>query len=222
MRTTGLSLYSRGVAGGKLQLMDAYLTPGNTLDIGCGNGLYGLYAASRGSEVLQIDLEDRRDDRARCLPFRSMDAQRLNFPDKEYANILAFDIMEHLDDDELFLQEVRRVCHNRVLLSVPNADDEQPAKIALTHIHHKDKTHRREYTRDGLSDLLKRAGFQVMEIRPNLNPALPYFARALAKDRFAAKIAAKMIGMQCKLLENFGLFENKTIGDWYCAAEAAR
>lgn len=55
-----------------------------------------------------------------------MDAQRLTFADNMFANVVAFDIMEHLDDDALFLQEIHRVCRGRVLLSVPIADDEQP------------------------------------------------------------------------------------------------
>jgi hypothetical protein len=129
--------------------------------------------------------------------------------------------MEHLDDDVLFLQEIRRVCRGRVLISVPNADDEQPNRIALTHIHHTDKTHCREYTKDGLVEVMNRAGFQIIEVRPNINTALPYFARALAKERFLAKAAAKLISMQCKLLEKVGLFENRCIGDWYCVAEVA-
>ena len=221
MRTQPHSLYSKGVAPGKLCLLGRYLAPGATLDVGCGNGLYGLHVAALGSEVMQIDIEDRRDDRARHLPFRVMDAQRLEFPDREYANVMAFDIMEHLDDDVLFLKEIRRICRGRVLLSVPNADDEQPNRIALTHVHHTDKTHRREYTKEGLVDLLNRTGFQVLEVRPNLNTALLYFARALAKERLLAKAAAKLISMQCRLFEKVGLFENRCVGDWYCAAESA-
>lgn len=199
--------------------MDRYLCPGATLDVGCGNGLYGVHATSLGSEVLQIDIADRRDPRARHLPFRVMDAQRLHFREKEYANVLAFDIMEHLDDDVLFLQEIRSVCRGRVLLSVPNADDDQLYKISLAHIHHTDKTHRREYTKDNLSAVLKQTGFNVLSLEPNFNTALPYFAHALAKSSLPARAAARLISLQCRILEKVGLFENRCIGDWYCVAE---
>lgn len=216
---SGLSLYAIDVDRKKLSLLDEYLVPGKTLDIGCGNGLYGLHAATFGSEVLQIDVEDRREARARGLPLRIMDAQRLDLADSSYENVLAFDIMEHLDDDRLFLREVRRVCGKRLLLSVPNADDEQPRKLALTHIHHTDKTHRRAYLKEEIAELMELTGFRVVAITPNTNMALPYFAHALARDMFAAKVAAGVISLQCRVLQALGLFENRCIGDWYCVGE---
>lgn len=219
MRDRGLSLYATGVSGGKLNLLGEYLIPGSTLDVGSGNGLYGLHAVKLGSKVLQIDVEDRRDARAQHLPFRIMDAQRLELPDASYDNVVAFDIMEHLDDDVMFLREVRRVCRGRLLLSVPNAEDDQPGKVFLTHMHHKDKTHRREYTKEMLLDTLNRAGFRVLTIQPNLNPFLPFFAHALAREGFFSKVAARIISLECQLLERLGLFENRCVGDWFCVAE---
>lgn len=214
-----VSLCSAGVSSGKLRLLDEYLLPGNTLDIGCGNGLYGLHAQTLGSEVVQVDLADRRDVRAQHLPLHIIDAQRLDLPDKCFDNVLAFDLIEHLDNDILFLEKVRLVCRKRVFLSVPNADDEQVASVYLTHMHHLDKTHRREYTKDRLIEILERTGFRILKLSPNFNTALPYFAHMLAKKNLCAKVAAWLITRQCKTLEKIGLFENRCIGDWYCVAE---
>lgn len=215
----GLSLCAVEVSQHKLQLMTEYLLPGRTLDVGCGNGLYGLHAQTLGANVHQLDLVDRRDSRARHLPFTAMDAERLGQYAGKYETVLAFDVIEHLNDDAAFMQAVRQLCVGRVLLSVPNVDDEQLARIAVTHIHHKDKTHRREYTRGDVLALLKRAGFQSILVTPNVNTALPYFAYALATERLLARAAARLISAQCRALEWAGVFNNKTIGDWYCVAE---
>jgi len=219
MKLQRLSFCAIGVNVEKVRLLDEYLVKGTTLDVGCGNGLYGFPILSRGGSILQVDIADRRDSRAQALPFRVMDAQNLDLPDASYDNVVAFDIMEHLDDDILFLQSVRRICRNRLLLSVPNAEDEQPAKVALTHIHHKDKTHRREYTKESLLVALSRADFHPLMIRPHYNRCLPGFARALAAEGMVPKMAAKFISMQCCLFERLGWFENRCVADWFCVAE---
>lgn len=218
-KKNSLSLYSKEINGQKIQLLDEYLVSGSTLDIGCGNGLYGLHASMIGSEVLQVDLEDRRDQRARHLPIRIMDAQELDLQVDGFDNILAFDIMEHLDNDLLFLQIIRKICRKRLILSVPNLDDEQPMMVGLTHMHHLDKTHRKEYTQESLIEVLVNAGFRIVTIRPNMNTALPSFANALAKNVLFARTAARIISFQCKALLSIGLFENRCVADWFCVAE---
>ena len=214
-----LSLYASGVSTGKLYLLNEFLKKGKVLDIGCGNGLYGLHLASQGYELLQIDLVDRRDERARHLPFRKMDAQCLDFADNEFDHVIAFDIMEHLDDDTKFLQDMRRICKQQIFISVPNSDDERIANLGLTHIHHKDKTHRREYSREQLKTLLEENNFKILCVRPNIATGLPFFAHALAKNNPVAKWAARLITLECRALIRFGLFENCTVGDWYCVGE---
>lgn len=218
----GYSTPTSGVNPLKEDLLRQFLLPGSVLDVGCGNGLYGLVVVSRGFSVLQLDIEDRRAPQARHLPFRAMDVQRLDLPDNSFDNVVAFDIIEHLDDDTLFLREVRRVCRarGRLLLSVPNPDDEQVRQIALTHIHYTDKTHRREYTKEGLATLLELEGFKVIINKPHLNRALPYFAHALAKKGFLPKVVARFITLQCLLFEHLGLFENRCVADWFCVAES--
>lgn len=219
MTTQKLSLCASGVNVEKIRLLDEYLANGTTLDVGCGNGLYGLHILSRGGSILQVDITDRRDSSAQALPFRVMDAQRLDLPDASYDNVVAFDVMEHLDDDVLFLQNVRKICRKRLLLSVPNADDEQPGKVALTHMHYKDKTHRREYTKDRLLESLSLANFRLLTIRPHYNRSLPRFAHALAIEGMVPKMAARIVSLQCYIFERLGWFENRCVADWFCVAE---
>lgn len=213
------SFFSPDVNPLKIKLLTEYLVPGNCVDIGCGNGAYGETIMSRCAELLQIDLVDRRLSRAKGYPFVVMDAGRLTLPDKGYDNVVAFDIMEHLDDDGLFLRQIRRICRGRFLFSVPNANDDQIRALALTHMHHLDKTHRREYTREGIARLLESNGIRLIEIRPHYNRLVLNAARAFATGSLLSKIAAKSIYLQTRFYESVGLFRNRCIPDWFGVAE---
>lgn len=213
------SLYSTGVNPQKSRFAERFLVPGSVLDVGCGNGLYGVELEHRNHTVLQLDLLDRRAADAQHLPFRQMDVQRLDLPDQSFDNVLAYDIMEHLDDDQLFLREVRRVLRSRLLLSVPNLDDAVLRQLHVTYVHHVDKTHRREYSPKQLTDLLISQGFSVLTIEPQVNRLIPYFSYALATHNRLSRYAARIISWQCLLLEKMRLFENSCVADWFCVAE---
>jgi 2-polyprenyl-3-methyl-5-hydroxy-6-metoxy-1,4-benzoquinol methylase len=193
-----LSCFSSGVNPSKLKLLDEYLLPGSCLDIGCGNGLYGRKILERCSELLQIDVVDRRSPEAKQYPFRIMYARNLDLPAQSYDNVIAFDILEHLDDDINFLQQVRRLCRKggRLIISVPNEDDKQPRMMGLTHMHHVDKTHRREYADESLRALLESNGFKVLEIRPQFNRGILNAGRALAKRNLISKLGPKTLYWQ--------------------------
>ncbi|MCD6298053.1 MAG: class I SAM-dependent methyltransferase [Deltaproteobacteria bacterium] len=216
-----LSCFSLEINPRKLILLDEYLLPGSCLDIGCGNGLYGLKIIEHCSELLQIDVVDRRSAEAKQFPFRIMDASNLDLPAESYDNVMAFDIMEHLNDDAAFLQQVHRLCRGegRLFISVPNENDEQPRMMGLTHMHHVDKTHRREYTDESLRVLLESNGFKVLEIRPQFNRGILNAGRALAKENLISKLAAKTLYWQTLFYLWIGIFENRCIADWFCVAQ---
>lgn len=196
-----------------------FLVPGNCLDIGCGNGRYGEPILRKVRSILQIDLVDRRSEEALHYPFQAMDAMNLDLDAKSFDNVVAFDVMEHLEDDRVFLQSIRKVCRKRLILSVPNSDDAQPRRIGLTHMHHTDKTHKREYSRTSLAEVLERNGFSVLEIQAHTNRGLLNASWALAKGSVLSRIAAKSIYLQNVIYERLELFENSCISDWFCAAD---
>jgi hypothetical protein len=137
-----------------------------------------------------------------------------------FENVVALDILEHMPDEDRFLSAVAAVCTRRLIVSVPNADDSQPAMMGLTHFHHTDKTHRREYSPQSLEAALARHGFRVLETRPQYNTLWAFNApMALARNNRLSWLAAKSIWAQCRLYEAVGLFENRCVGDWLCAAE---
>ena len=214
-----LSEFSSGVNPRKIKVLKDYLLPGSCLDIGCGNGLYGQVILESCSDILQIDIIDRRAPQAKRYPFRALDANKLDLPSKSFNNVVAFDIMEHIDDDTAFLKQVRKICQGRLILSVPNEEDEQPRMIGLTHMHHIDKTHKREYTKESLQYALEKNGLKVINLFPQYNRGLFYVPFALAKGNYISKVVAKTVFLQNLFYEKVGLFENRCIGDWFCVAE---
>jgi len=216
----GLATLSADVNPNKIALLDAFLVPGRAVELGCGAGQYGAPIAQRCSELLQIDLLDRREPGARSFPFAAMDAADLATLGRRFENVVALDILEHMENEDRFLAAVASVCTRRLLLSVPNADDSQPAMLGLTHFHHTDKTHRREYSQQSIEAALGRHGFRVLEIRPQYNTLWAFNApMALARKNRLSWLAAKSIWAQCRLYEAIGLFENRCVADWLCAAE---
>jgi SAM-dependent methyltransferase len=133
----------------------------NLLEIGCGTGyvLTGLrdrFPALRlaGSEIFVAGLEVA----SRRLPevaLYQMDARRLPF-DEEFDVIGAFDVLEHIDEDEVVLAELRRAVRpgGGVLLTVP----QHPMLWSAVDDFSK---HVRRYRRGELAAKLERAGFAV-------------------------------------------------------------
>jgi len=203
----------------KKRALEEFLVSGSCVDIGCGRGLYGLVCETKCDSVLQVDLCDRRADVAKQFPFEVVDANDLNFGERKFDNVVAFDVMEHLEDDVGFLQGLRKVCRGRLILSVPNAEDSQVRQLRLTHEHHCDKTHLHIYTSDGLVELLEKCGWNIVAIKPVYNTCLFDFPVALSSGAWLARVAAKFIMLQMRIFSKLGLFENRCIADWVCVAE---
>ena len=139
-------------------------SPGATsmLEIGCGTGfvLAGIQSARPGMELVGSELfvegaavAARRVVTAELL---QMDARRMPFTD-EFDVVGAFDVIEHIDDDELVLREACRAIRSggSLLVTVPQhpwmwseADDYAE--------------HQRRYTRRELIDKVEQAGFEVV------------------------------------------------------------
>jgi SAM-dependent methyltransferase len=217
-RRDGLSLFSAGLNPRKIELIDRHGTGESLLDIGCGNGLYPLATARSFVRVLQIDLVDRRSSEARDIPFEQMDAADVGSVGQRFDTVLCFDIIEHLDDDESFVRAVRGICDGCLIGSVPADEDTILRAVGLTHVHHVDKTHRREYSRETLAALLSRAGFTKVTVIPQRGEGLVYAPHALASGSLVSKVIARMLIALNLLLCRLGVFRNAVVADWLFVA----
>lgn len=154
----------------KLRYLDQYATGQTALDVGCGAGHYGRALRQKGFQVVGLDLEPRPEIDFPCFQAR-LQALPLS---KSFDTVLAFDVLEHEANETQALSELSRVTGNRLILSVPNADDHLLTRYNLTYKHHIDKTHFREYTLEEIGQKLKSCGFHIVEINKEgpVSPAI--------------------------------------------------
>lgn len=90
--------------------------PVNCLEIGAGNGTVRSYLRAFGIDVLSVDIDPALG------PDRVGDVRALPCSDEEFDVVLCAEVLEHLPFDEVpgALDELRRVCRRRAVVSVPH------------------------------------------------------------------------------------------------------
>lgn len=154
------------------------------LDVGCGHGAFLHFLAKAGyRHAYGIDTSDEQIAKARSLGIANaychsaFDYLR-GSPDAELDVVLLFDILEHLESQELFdmLDEVYRVLRpgGVCLIHVPNGEG-----ISGMGIRYGDLTHSRAFTQNSARQMLKAAGFSCiicLEERP-----IPHGVKSLVR-----------------------------------------
>ena len=216
-----LSKFHSGTNNQKIELLKNFNINGAIADVGCGNGLYALLVSSHCSDILQIDVLDRRDTRAKDFAFLEADIEQFEFTPDSLNSIIAFDIIEHLDDDVAFIKNAFNglKTEGRIFISVPNEDNSKLETMSLAHVHFTDKTHRREYSAKSLRSLLEENGFKVLHIEPHINNDISSITKIFAKDNIISRILAKLISLQIRIFEKTSLFENNIVSDWFIVGE---
>lgn len=102
--------------------------PGSLLDVGCGEGVLTERWAARdpACETVGVDLPDPllaahwagRDARPN-LRFTAMQAEALDFPDASFELVAATEVLEHVREPAVVLNEMARVSGRWLLVSVP-------------------------------------------------------------------------------------------------------
>lgn len=143
------------------------------LEIGCGTGLvlsgiqrYFPGLKLSGSEIFSEGL-DFAKERLPDVNLFQMDARRIPFED-EFDVIGAFDVLEHIDEDELVLLQMFRAIRRAggIILTVPqhrflwSGVDEY-------------SFHKRRYTRRDLVGKVERAGFRIIRVTSFVSFLLP-------------------------------------------------
>ena len=138
------------------------LAPGRAIDIGAAGGGNTRVLRRHGwhAVALEYGAEGAEVAHRRGLATLRGDATRLPLADQSLDLVVAFDVLEHLHDDDGAVAEVRRVLKptGTYLVAVP-------ADPRLWSSHDEAVDHVRRYTRDGLLDLLHRGGFDVHDVR---------------------------------------------------------
>lgn len=207
----------------KLEWIDEFIDckrEPRVLDLGAGKGWYSLYLAERGCNVTSIDIEPQFDREDVILIQASLE-EPLDFEDETFDYVLAWDIIEHVENETQLLNEINRVLNEEGLLlaSVPNADDSRIADSYLTYCHFKDKTHEREYTVKELRRKLQSIGLDTVSIQLTGGEGFPY-ALLCFVDNVIARIFLKFF---IKSLMVFNIVQVKDChGDIFAVGKKTR
>ncbi|GAB3071050.1 class I SAM-dependent methyltransferase [Phycicoccus sp. Root101] len=141
-----------------LSRMISGVTPGTALDIGAAGGgnTRVLEAAGWSVAALEYGAEGAEVAADRGLSVLRADATALPVGDDSLDLVVAFDVLEHILDDDSAVAEVARALRpgGRFLVAVP-ADPRlwSDHDVAVDHV--------RRYTRTTLREVLERGGFEV-------------------------------------------------------------
>lgn len=138
------------------------LTPGVALDIGAAGGGNTRVLRDLGWHAVAVEYgaEGAGVARDRGLATLRADATALPVAEGSVDLVVAFDVLEHIEDDDSAVAHVFRALRpgGRYLVAVP-------CDPRLWSAHDEAVGHVRRYTRDGLESLLRRGGFEVDQLR---------------------------------------------------------
>lgn len=162
------------------------------LDAGCGAGPALAYLQKEGYRVVASDfiffplLEAHK--RAPSVPLLNSDLNYgLPFADATFDIILASEVVEHLAQAEIFLQDARRVLKpgGVLLLTTPNLWDIRRVFSGKNWSGYRDPSHINLMTPRRLQQLLTAAGYATVDWKTGIKPA---FGRSFRKIKLRLEI----------------------------------
>jgi SAM-dependent methyltransferase len=135
--------------------------PGRALDIGAAGGGNCRVLQARGWSAVAADFSEEatRIARERGLEAVQADARDLPFPDGDFDLVVALDVLEHIEEDDLAAAEIRRVLRPGGMAFVA-----VPCDMALWSAHDVALGHVRRYTRESLRTVLEGSGLRVADL----------------------------------------------------------
>jgi SAM-dependent methyltransferase len=127
---------------------------GKVLDVGCGSKPYED-CFPLVSAYIGIDVETSGHDHKNSIVDVFYDGLSIPFTNESFDSVVCFEVLEHVKDPKVILQEVNRVMKDNgsLLISVPFLFGE-----------HEEPYDFQRYTSFGLTRLLKDAGFDVVSL----------------------------------------------------------
>ncbi len=136
-------------------------TPGTALDIGAAGGGNTRVLKARGWRPLAVEYGEDGAEVAqeRGLDVMRADARYLPVRDGAMDLVTAFDVLEHIEEDHIAVEEIFRVLRpgGTLLVAVP-------CDMKLWSQHDEAVGHVRRYTRESLSTVVEKAGFEIQSL----------------------------------------------------------
>lgn len=166
------------------RLLDKFKGKQRFLDAGCGIGLNAFLLSRRGHQVVGVDNDATklryaktmaRNAKANNVSFQFMDITKMKFAKESFDNVLCFEVLEHIPDDNRAISQMTRVLKpgGTFLLSVP-------AKGIISKINQESKHHVREgYNLKELQHKLSTNGLRITKVIPIEHTPIGFLIRYL-------------------------------------------
>lgn len=130
------------------------------IDVGCGNGanLEAIQHELHIPDLAGVDVSENALAAARRrvhADFRVMDLERDPPVNRTFDMVLTSQVIEHLHDDDAFLQKLRAMCGRYVFVGT------MQGRMRKSEVH---IGHLRNYTRRGLEEKMRTAGFSIEKV----------------------------------------------------------
>ncbi len=182
----------------KLAYLKNYLKGQSILDLGAGHCYYSSWLAERDPnlKITAVDRININQPLAKNIEYFNINLEEvLPLKDESFDFIIAFDIIEHVENENQLLAELKRVCKRDGLIvgSVPHDDDKFLPAYNLTFYHRTDLTHKRYYKLEHIESRLRNLSLKVETVElhggVNLQVVAEFFPRGM---RFLIK---KIMGL---------------------------
>lgn len=145
--------------GRVVELVRRYLRKSESiLDVGCGIGAFGRVLAPEGYDWTGCEVREDFCATVRAVGLRAeaVVGTKLPFDDGSFGSALCIEVLEHIDDFNAFLAEIRRVVTRRAVFSVPNFESipVMSANYAIPW-HMLESDHKNFFTRQSLATTLE-------------------------------------------------------------------
>ncbi|MBI5659360.1 MAG: methyltransferase domain-containing protein [Nitrosomonadales bacterium] len=185
-------------------LRKRFAAPTNVLEMGCGTGfvLSGLHATFpqarlSGSDILTEGLAFTARRAPSAFLFQ-MDARHIPFRE-EFSLIGAFDVLEHIEEDESVLAQMYQACKpgGGIVLTVPQHRWLWSRVDDFAH-------HKRRYTRAELIEKVTRASFRIEYATSFVSLLLPLMLASRGLKKSGANMDKQMeeVGLKIGRLTN--------------------
>ncbi|MGQ9617985.1 MAG: class I SAM-dependent methyltransferase [Candidatus Aminicenantia bacterium] len=168
------------------------------LDVGCSRGNYVRFLLGKGYDAYGLDIIYHREWEELKERFKQGEINKLPYNDEEFDTLLLFEILEHLENPEGALKEVRRVSKKNIIVSVPDCELYPfMRESGLTFHHWIDRTHLSYFTEKELKDKLREHGFEIVYFK-RINPVHPEimlfqnFGLSLKISKFLSRVITKI------------------------------
>ena len=169
------SLASRTRIPYLLSATDVIYAGGSALDLGCGIGFFSNIIAENFSKVIAIDSDEKSIEKARALygspkiEFTLAPAEEIPLPDNSIDFLLSSEVLEHVDNIEKALEEVKRVCKNgaKFFVTIPSTDGifgNFFLRISHTGDNLYEQHKKFPFTKENISGILLKGNFQIEKI----------------------------------------------------------